>query len=60
MKLYDAFLRVECDTLLERGSEMCPCCLNSIIVPLTEWLAPLNTRAEIELVRAIARTSEVS
>lgn len=58
MKLYDALWCAECEELVDRKETACPSCTGTILFPLSEWLAPLKGREEIELVHIIGRLAE--
>lgn len=58
MKLADTQICVNCDELVEKSILACPSCTSEQLIPLSEWLAPLVDRQEIELVRTIAEVSE--
>jgi hypothetical protein len=53
MKLFDALLCLDCDELCPRASLACPSCTNTVLVPLTEYIDPLQDRDEIDRVHAI-------
>ena len=57
MKLFNAMLCLDCDELNERDAEVCKCSSKALI-PLTQWIQPLETREEMELVRVIEQVSE--
>ena len=57
MKLFNAMLCLDCDELNERDAEVCKCSSKALI-PLTQWIQPLETREEMELVRTIEQVSE--
>lgn len=41
MKLRDAYVCLDCDELVSRGTELCPC-LSGSLVPLTLWIDSLK------------------
>lgn len=57
MKLPDSLICISCDELVPRNTRACPCCTSEALIPLTQWIEPLEPRAEIELVHAIAELS---
>ncbi len=55
MKLFDALLCLDCDELVPRTSTACPCCTNTALVPMSQWIGPLNVREEIDMVHVIQK-----
>ena len=50
-KLYDAAWCVECDTVFEHGSPICPSCMSTSILCLSAYLRPKEERQEIDTTR---------
>lgn len=53
MKVSDAAVCCECDTLVEITEGRCPCCTSTVLLPLAVIVAPLNERGETNVVRMI-------
>ena len=53
MRLIDASLCCDCDTLVELPAMECPSCTNKVLLPLTRIIAPLADRREIDLTRTM-------